>query len=186
MLFSERVVMLATHVGAIVGVVAAFVRTDVLVNNVTFDCSVGGAVPASVPPPGNSSIPSPIALHGSSYGMPPRPNPGPGRGCHRKTTTTRSTLRQRFALACFRYATIAFLSIFESNAASVLDECDWSGITCNANGRVATLVCVLPNRAPGLGGSCHGSATFLDRLVHSEFEQHFHQPVRSAPAQHSA
>ena len=128
-------------------------RTTVLVNNVTFDGSVGGAVPASVPPPGISSIPSPIALHGSSYGMPPRPSPGPGRCCHRKTTTTRSTLRQRFALACFRYATIAFLSIFESNAASVLDECDWSGITCNANGRVATLVCVLPNQAPGLGGS---------------------------------
>ena len=53
-------------------------------------------------------------------------------------------LRQRFALASFRFAT----SVFESDVANqfvslFVDECNWKGIVCNASGSVTQIA--LPN-----------------------------------------
>jgi len=47
-------------------------------------------------------------------------------------------LRQRFALACFRFATDAFASYINSGPFSPLnlDECHWNGIVCQENGSV--------------------------------------------------
>ena len=46
-------------------------------------------------------------------------------------------LRQRFALACFRFATTAFESyIFDQISPLDVDECNWTGIVCNASGSV--------------------------------------------------
>ena len=49
-------------------------------------------------------------------------------------------LQQRFALACFRFATNAFAAhIVDDYSPLDLDECQWSGIVCNQGGNVTRL-----------------------------------------------
>ena len=53
-------------------------------------------------------------------------------------------LRQRFALVCFHFTTNAFASeVVNQFSPLVVDECNWTGIVCNANGCVVQIV--LPN-----------------------------------------
>ena len=72
-------------------------------------------------------------------------------------------LRQRFALACFRFATTAFASYINSGPFSPLDvdECNWNGTLCNKNGNVTHLA--LPDS--DLSGSVPRELYFLSELT---------------------
>ena len=149
--------MLATHVGAIFGVVAAFVRTDVgppSWSTTSLSMAPSGA-PSQRPYHRQEIPPFPPQSHCTAH--PTECHLAPIPGLDVAVIGKQPLHVPHYGNGSPWHVSAAPRLPFCPSLKAMLPP-SWTSVIgaallAKANGRVATLVCVLPNQAPGLGGS---------------------------------